>query len=203
MNGMRPRERTPPRAHCGLPASGCSCCFFCRESSLSRLSLAIPSLTSGASPMSPLRQTLFRPAIHPPRRVLPFLVFAILCHTACFCLLPLDLGHFLEGHHFYPSVVLAVLLQVWSLDHVYWHPLYSWHAGSWAPPAPTESEPLGMASRCSLCIPKCEKHQLMTRSSPYWRGEWRKGKRKGIARRERGRRVDLVARVLLPYFSLH
>lgn len=99
MNGMRPRERTPPRAHCGLPASGCSCCFFCRESSLSRLSLAIPSLTSGASPMSPLRQTLFRPAIHPPRRVLPFLVFAILCHTACFCLLPLDLGHFLEGHH--------------------------------------------------------------------------------------------------------
>lgn len=96
---MRPRERTPPRAHCGLPASGCSCCFFRRESSLSHLSLATPSLTSSASPMSPLRRTLFRPAIHPPRCALPFLVFAILCHTACFCLLPLDLGHFLEGHH--------------------------------------------------------------------------------------------------------
>lgn len=160
--------------------------------------------------MSPLRWSLFLPAINPhPQRALPFLVFTILCYTH-FCLLPLDLGRFLEGHRLLSFSISSNASSSVVLRPCTLAPAVLIHAGSWAPPAPTESEPLGMASRCSLCIPRSEKHELTTCSSPSsWRGGRKREERRqkeGMARWESGRRVDLVATVAMqnqgPFASL-
>lgn len=210
---MRPRECAPPRECTGVShACGSLCCFFCMESSLPSQSGKFLALLQVPAPALPLWWTLSLLARNPTPCVLP----NSFRHTASHSLLLYTLirlwTFFVKTIIFYPSLLLAVFLQVWSWDQVHWHPLHSLDADAWAPPVPTEAEPLGMGPRCPLCVPKFEKHQLATHSSPYWMGEWRKGKRKqreGRARCERGNKgwsgghSESGVKRLLPYFSLH
>lgn len=191
---MRLRGCTPPRGYTVVShVCGSSCCFFCMESSLPSQSDKFLALLQVPAPASPLWWALSLTA-----RNSPLTVFAKLHPTACFCPLSLDLGPFLERHH-----LLSLSISSSASSSVVLRP------GTLAPPVPIKCRCLGSSCthrsrapgkgpRCSLCVPKFEKHQFVTHSSSYWLGEWRKGNRKqreGMARRERGMRVGLVAMV--------